>query len=177
MSQERIDEVVGRERREEAFPAEPAFAPEDEEEPCQCPACRRRRRSSRQDSEQYELFDDLFDDDEEEGELEDVDDLDDLDDSDFEALADMDDLESALDELPLPPGLKGVPRDVILPLLEVFQKYRSEKGRAPSLDELEKRYPELYERLEEAYLQRALEEVLGPPPKRSKKGSGKRKKR
>lgn len=168
MSQEEIDQVLARERGEQEFPQQPTFTPAVEER-CQCPVCRRKRRSSSRGSGQYGLFESGS----EEGiDLEGFDDLENL--EDFE---DFDDLEAVLDGLQLPPEIEDAPRDMLLPLLEVFIKYGSGKGGVPDLDEVRKRDPKLYARLEEAFLLQELDPSLGPPPRRKKRRSRKRKKR
>jgi hypothetical protein len=172
MSQEEIDQVLARERAEQELPEPPTFTPV-EEEGCQCPACRRKRRSSRRGSGQYKLFDDFSKDDGigfgEGSDLEDFDELEDL-----ENLEDFDDLAPDLDSLPLPPGLEDMPPDVLLLLLEFFEKYGSRKGELPDLDELRKRDPKLYARLDKAFRRMEREETLGPPPTRKKRRRKKR---
>jgi hypothetical protein len=174
MTQEEIDQVLAREQAEQELPVPPAFKPIEEEEACQCPVCRRKRPSSRRGYGQYELFDDLSEDDgigfEEGIDLEDFDDLERFDDlEDLANLEDIDGFAPDLDGLELPPGLEEMPLDALLPLLEILEKYGSRKGGLPDLDEVRKRDPKLYSRLDKAFRRMEQEELLGPSPTRKKR--------
>jgi hypothetical protein len=173
MSRERIDKVLARELQERALPAPPAYEPEGEEL-CQCPTCRRKRRSTFRQNRQLDLFDDFLEYDE--GDLEEENVL-----PDFGTLGDLEDFDPFEDDLPLPPELAGMSPELLAAMLEVSAKFGNRKGELPNLEVIRRRDPELFSRLEEAYLRQevgaALDASFEPPLKRRGRSSGKRKKR
>jgi hypothetical protein len=163
MDAEEIEDLLLRETEAREYPPWKDREPEmlGIEEPCDCPACRRRRKRGR-DPGQFELFDDFT------PELEDEDLVSFLDDED-------DDDEGPWDDAYLSPEIAGLPPDVLETMFEIATKYPD--GEIPPFEELQKQEPELVSRLMKAALQRQArgENPFGAPPPRPRKTRGKKK--